>query len=206
MKNLIKLSIVVVAAMTMTTQSFAQVKIGVKAGLNIANMVVRDNAETYDMNSLNGFLLGATAESSISKAFAIETGMLLSKKGVKNREQVSIHLNYLEVPIHAVYKIGSGKNKFLIHAGPYLGFALSGVVKTGAALGNVELKIGNDKEKHDIKPLDFGWDFGAGVEIQDMTISFQYGVGLTNIIVDSKTDGRMMSNRVIGISVGCKFK
>jgi len=199
-----------------TTQSFAQLKFGVKAGLNLANMVNKDKDETYskDYKSKIGFHLGATAEISISEKFAIEPGLLFSTKGFKIEEsgvKMTFNLNYLEIPINAVYKIDLGSAKILINAGPYLGYAISGKAKADkAVLGDngdskeQKIEIGNDKEKSDIKPLDFGLNIGAGVEIKGITIGLQYGLGLANLSPYTDNDAKM-NNKVIGISVGYKF-
>ena len=215
MKNLLKLLIVVVA-LTLTTKSFSQVIFGVKGGLNLANMVSKDNDGTNsnDFKMKTGFHLGATAEFAVSEKFAIEPGLLLSTKGFKLEQSgltMKFNLNYLEIPINAIYKIDLGGAKVLINAGPYLGFAISGKMKASeAVLGDnndskeQKIKIGSDKENDDIKALDFGLNFGAGVEIKSMTIGFQYGLGLANL--SPYTDnGTNVKNRVLGISVGYKL-
>jgi hypothetical protein len=215
MKNLLKLLIVVIA-LTVTTQSFAQVKFGVKAGLNIANMLEKDNDETYskDYKSKIGFHLGGTADFAISEKFAIEPGLLFSTKGYKmedSGETMSYNLNYLEIPINAVYKIDLGSAKVLINAGPYLGFAISGKMKASVARfgengdeKEQKIEIGSDKEKDMIKPLDFGLNFGAGVDIKGITIGLQYGLGLANLSLTTD-NGYKMNNKVFGISVGYKL-
>ena len=137
MKNLLKLLIVVVA-LTMTSRSaVAQLKFGVKGGFNVANMVETDNDETYSYDSKVGFHLGVTAEYPISKKIAIEPGLLFSTKGYEYElldVKVSSDLNYLEIPVNAIYKIDLRKAKILINAGPYLGYALSGKMKASEAI------------------------------------------------------------------------
>lgn len=215
MKNLPKLLIMVIV-LSMTTKSFSQVIFGVKGGLNLANMVEKDNDETYSKNykMKAGFHLGVTAEFSISEKFAIEPGLLYSSKGFKVEEDgitFTANLNYLEIPINAIYKIDLGSTKVLISAGPYLGFALSGKYKASEAVfGENEdskeqkIEIGSDKEKDEIKALDFGLNIGAGVEIKNITIGLQYGLGLANLSLDTD-NGYTLKNKVLGISVGYKF-
>jgi hypothetical protein len=209
MKTLMKLLIVIIA-LTTTLESFAQIKFGVKGGLNFAKVLDKTNNRTYsdDYKSKIGFHLGATAEYSISEKFAIESGLLFSTKGFKMENSVpaSISLNYLEVPINAIYKIELSSAKILIIAGPYLGYALSGKIKASEPiLGDNEdskeqkLEIGTD-----IKALDFGLNVGTGVEIKDITASLQYGYGLANLSFHSEIETKF-KNRVLGISIGYKF-
>ncbi len=215
MKNLVKLLIVVIL-LTMTTGSYAQIRFGVKGGLNLANMLYKDKYDTYskDYKMKAGFHIGMTLEFSISEKFAIEPGLLYSLKGFKMEDSGitnSFNLNYLEIPINAVYKIDLGSGKILIFAGPYFAYGISGKMKSseamfGANMNEKELKLelGNDKDKDDLKALDYGLNFGAGFEIVGVTIGLQYGLGLANLSLYTE-DETKFKNRVVGISVGYKF-
>ena len=194
-----------------TTQTFAQVKFGVKAGLNLSNMTQKDDTHTYSNNykMKTGFHFGVTAEFPISESFSFEPGMLYSSKGYTEKEtdyKVTAGVNYLEIPMNAIYKINLGGTMMLISAGPYLGFALSGKYK-GTERGHdfdESINIGNNEDTDDIKALDYGLNIGVGAEIKQITIGLQYGLGLANI--SSYTgEGSRASNKVIGISVGYKF-
>lgn len=213
MKNLLKLLIVFIA-LTMTTRSFAQLKYGVKGGLNVADMLEEANDETYSYGSKVGFHLGATAEYSISEKFAIEPGLFFSTKGYEydlSGVTITSNINYLEIPVNGIYKINVRKAKILINAGPYLGYALSGKMNASEAIfGENEdskeqkIEIGSDKENDDIKALDFGLNIGAGVEFKSFTIGIQRGIGLANLSPDTD-NGHTIKNNVLGISVGYKF-
>ena len=204
--------LVVIIVLTTTFESFAQIKFGVKGGLNYANMLDKTNTRTYsaDYKAKIGFNMGVTAEYSISEKFAIEPGLLFSTKGTKDKStgtKTSLNLNYLEIPINAIYKIElSSSSKILINAGPYFGYAISGKMKASEPV----LGVNEDSKEQkvvigtDIKPLDFGLNIGAGVEIKDITVSLQYGYGLANLTLHSENDAKL-KNRVLGISIGYKF-
>jgi hypothetical protein len=215
MKNVMKL-LIVILAFTMTTKSYSQTRIGVKAGLNFANMLDKNNDETYssDYKMKTGFHLGATVEFPLAKMVSLEPGILFSTKGFKyDKEGIKFtgNLNYLEIPINAVVKIDLGSAKLLVNAGPYLGYLLSAKYKSDDKIfgdngdqTEETLSIGNDKETDDVKALDFGINVGAGAEMKGLTFGVQYGIGLANI--SPYTDnGTKVSNKVIGISVGYKF-
>ena len=205
---------IIVVAFTMTTKSFAQVKYGVKAGLNLANMLEKDYDETYseDYSMKIGFHLGGTAEIPISEKFSVQPGLLFSTKGFKMKIEgldgffedmnINVNLNYLEIPINAIYKIELGSSKLCINTGPYLGYALSGKVSYDEDSESIDIGSSDDD---DLKALDYGFNIGAGIEINDaITIGLQYGLGLGNLSIDTD-NGYKLNNRVIGISVGYMF-
>ena len=221
MKNLLKLLIVVIG-FTMTTESYAQT-FGVKAGLNLSNMLVEDDDDTYsdDFKVNPGFHVGATAEFPITELFSFETGLLLSTKGFKVSEEETfmgetvkyeskLNLIYLDIPLTAKASFDLGGARIYGVFGPYIGMGLSGKSKFEiTAMGETEteeedIKLGSDEDEDDVKRLDFGLTMGAGVEISSIQIGLSYGLGLANI--SPYTDGgSKISNRVLGISVGYKF-
>lgn len=197
-------------------QASAQFTFGIKAGVNLANMIDKDDSHTYstDYKTKTGFHLGVTGEYAISDNFCIEPGLLFSTKGFRIEQdgiKFSANLNYLELPINAMYKIDLDPAKIFIMAGPYLAYAVSGKYKADqAVLGDNEdqkeqkINIGSDKESDDIKGFDFGLNFGAGVQFNAITFGLQYGLGLANLSPYTE-NGTMMKNKVIGISLGYKF-
>lgn len=214
MKNVIS-SITVALLMISVFQSSAQVKFGLKAGLNLANMVIKDKDEIYskDFKSKAGYHFGVTAEYALNEALSVEPALLLSTKGFKMSESYSgdeyttkANLNYLEIPINGIYKMDFGGTKLYVNAGPYLGFALSGKSKTtatGEPDETTTIKIGSGTNK-DIKGLDFGANIGAGVEFGVITFGLQYGIGLANL-TNSTTASAIEKNKVFSVSVGYKF-
>lgn len=68
----------------MNNKLFAQ-NFGVKAGLNLSNMLVKNDYRTYsdDFKMNPGFYVGATAEFPLSDLLSFETGLLLSTKDSK---------------------------------------------------------------------------------------------------------------------------
>ena len=194
------------------TQSFAQIEYGVKAGLNFSTLIDKDNdgAVTENSSTKTGFHIGFTAEYSFTDKFAFESGLLYSSKGTNSRYTDSgttyketLNLNYLEIPLNAVYKIELGNKKVLLKAGPYLGFAFSGkyIYDDGSS---DKVNIGSDRNNDEIKALDFGLNFGAGIGIKSYTLGLQYEFGLANISPDT-SNGYKISNSVFGISLGYKF-
>lgn len=200
---------------TLTTESYSQT-FGVKGGLNLSNMHMKDNDETYDDNNkMNpGFHLGATAEFPITEMFSFETGLLLSTKGAKQSYKYgggvmheSINLFYLDIPLTSKATYDIGDTKIYGVFGPYLGMGLSGKLKyeeTGGTATTEDVKWGSSSSDDDLKRFDYGLIFGTGVEINSIQIGLSYGLGLANISSEF-SNGKKIKNRVLGISAGYKF-
>ncbi len=214
MKNVTKI-LMVVALATFSFQSFAQT-FGVKAGLNMSKIT-----EVEEAKMLLGFHVGAIAEMDIAEQFAVETGLILSTKGVKlegsgSEEDVTFTMTvkmrpiYLEIPVNAKYKIDLGGKNLYFAAGPYLAFGVGGNIKADIDIGGIKsennsesLKWGNSDEDH-IKRMDFGINIGAGVDLGHIGVGVQYGLGLSQIIPDDDMD-KTKSNRVLSLSLSYKF-
>lgn len=221
MKNLMRLLFVAIGA-TIATASFAQT-FGIKAGLNLANVLAEDDEDSYsdDFEMNPGFHAGATAEFPIAGILSFETGLLLSTKGFRLSEEEDLfgetfktvykmNLLYLDIPLTAKASFDLGGAKIYGAFGPYIGAGLSGKTKSEVTyMGETEkeeedIEWGNDAENDDLKRLDFGLSMGAGIEIKAVQIGFSYGLGLANISAETE-DGLKINNRVLGISLGYKF-
>lgn len=200
------------------TSVFSQVKLGPKFGFNLADMLCKDKQITYsvDYKMKFGFHFGGTAEYSVNESFFVEASLLFSTKGYKldsAGKKISTGINYIELPINAVYKIDLRNSKLVVFAGPYFGFAMSGKMKgnsdyfrnTDGSYSNVHtMKLGSDKDHDDLKHFDYGLNLGAGYEKNNITVSLQYGIGLANL--SPKVIGGLKArNMVIGISCSYKF-
>ena len=216
MKNFLKL-FAVILVITFTTESFAQ-NFGVKAGLNLSNMVIKGDDYSVANPKMNlGFNLGVTAEFPINPMFSFETGLMLNTKGFKIDETIlgetveakaKTNIFYLDIPLTAKIGFDVGGTKIYALVGPYVGFGLSGKVKgEGTILGitvntTEEVKFGSKNDE--IKRLDYGLLFGAGVEFGHITLGASYGLGLANIS-NYSDNGHKENHRVTSISVGYKF-
>ena len=201
------------ASLSSSAQTF-----GVKAGLNLSNMVVKDDDETYsdDFKLKPGIHIGGTAEFEINDMVSFEPGALISMKGYRTKEEEgdakyvgSYNLTYLEIPLNAKATFDLGSIKAFGFAGPYIAVGLAGKAKSKVTIdGDTEkdsesVEWGSDDDK--TKRLDFGLNIGAGAQLTDeMSLSLSYGLGLGNL--SNNTDnGAKVKNRVIALSFGYKF-
>ena len=222
MKNLEKI-LTIVFFITMTSMTFSQT-IGVKAGLNLSNMLMKDDNSTYstDFKMNPGFNLGATVDFPIGEIFSIEPGLILSTRGFKEESTLDIHpwetvtykskMNnyYLDIPVNLKAGFNAGNVKIYGLFGPYLGIGLTGKIKTeitglnGTETEEENVNWGTYEDEDNLKRVDFGLTAGAGVEFYSIILEVSYGYGLLNISPYSD-DGFKINNRVLGISAGYRF-
>ena len=188
----------------------------VRAGMNLANMLVKDDYDTYseDYKLSPGFHFGGNIEFPKNGAFAFETGLLLSTTGFRIKEtnlnsgdyKAGVTIYNLNIPLTAKAYVNAGANtKVYFNLGPYIGFALSGKFKSTYAgeTDKEDIEIGYADDDA-ITTVDFGIQGGVGVEIKSFIFGANYGWGLANIS-SFTDDGSKINNRVLGIYFGYKF-
>jgi hypothetical protein len=204
------------AQLSVALKNVQRIKFGVSAGVGISNF--SSNVDDDDSKSKLGFQIGILGEISITENFFVvpelnfsQRGSSYEWKGYDESEKGSTTLNYLQIPINALYKYKVAENiKVLGFTGPYVGYAISGKDKWEYKYdGEVEkdsktIKIGSGDED-DAKPLDFGWNFGLGLEYSKLFLKVQYNLGLSNIANTDSGSDYSLKNTHIGISVGYLF-
>ena len=170
----------------------AQVKYGVKAGLNLAN--VTGDIDNTKMKA--GFNVGAFAKVGLTESLSLQPELVFSAQGakIKYAEQgishdIKTNLSYVNVPVLLQYNTASG---FFAETGPQFGFLLS-----------AKAKAEGDKEdvKDSFKSLDLDWAFGAGfLTKSNVGVNARFNLGLGNIA--DNTDGDFkVRNSVIQVGV-----
>jgi hypothetical protein len=200
MKSYIKIVIVILLFVAFPDLN-AQVKPGYIFGLNLSAMTLKTEGLTYEPKISAGIHYGGYLELPVSDNFALRPNLLFSAKGSNYKTdtaEFSISPVYLEISVFAIYSIGSEVLKLSFFAGPYLACGISGYKIDSR--GDMEDISYGSREYNDMKPFDFGLNFGAGLNIKGTLISVQYGKGLANLSPLSNTDNEM-KNKVIGISV-----
>jgi hypothetical protein len=191
-----------VIAFTLFVQIVNAQRLGIKGGVNFANMSFSSSGMNFSPKSITGFHFGPVAEFQLQNSLYFNTGLLFSLKGFKFEAQsvsATDKLNYLEIPLNLAYKLSINETSdFLIQAGPYLGYALHGTEKVNGESTNIAFGDGG------MKRIDYGIGIGAGVEFSSIVVSVNYEFGLANLNDDSTTEGTV-KNKVFQISLAYMF-
>ena len=150
-------------------------------------------------------------------------GLLLANKGYKidydeDDEYVKskTSLTYLEIPLNLAFKISN----FQLHAGPYVGFGLSGKQETEASFGGEpvsydgKIKFKNKVSESDLDDLeenenyfrrtDVGLNVGAGYRFGSVLVTATYFKGLSSLYPtyegEDDDDDDKMTNKGISLT------
>lgn len=167
---------------------------GVKGGANLSSF-------SGDLNKTNyvfKYQFGVTADLALTENFYIITGLDLQTKGTKQKLTPNVKYNpmYLQIPVHAAYKFDiAPKTKFVVEAGPYLAYGISGKVKSGGEKVNI---FGDDR----FKRFDMGLGAGVGIELNKFVIKGGYDFGLLDV---SDVKGVKARNHNAYLTLGYHF-
>ena len=203
------------AAAALTT--FAQDKsatFGIKAGANFSkfNISVDGSSVSASTGSLTSFHVGAFGDFKVSDAFSIQPALLFTQLGGKTTledDDQSIEgkttLNYLQVPVNAVYWAPAGSGKFFIGAGPFVGYALSGKDKASGNFDGQTVSESQDVEfgEDGYKRANFGVGAIAGYKLSNgLSLNVGYDLGLSSVV---DAEGGSVKTQVFNVSLGFSF-
>ena len=170
-------------------KGFSQdIKFGVKAGVNFANLY-GDNTEAIDpITSILNF--GLVAEIPLSEKLSFQPEIMYSTQGYGVDDNI-VSLNYLNLPLMGKYYVTKG---FSVEAGPQLGFLLS------AKDEDTDTDL-----KDNFKTVDFGVNLGLGYKLDNgLNFGARYNLGLSNInAIDGSSDA--YKNGVFQVTIGYFF-
>ncbi len=165
-------NILTVTALLFLVSITSQAQFSIRGGLNFSTLDFSEGLDNFEEENKSGYHLGLHYAIGLTSSSSLRVGGLLSTKGTK-LEATTSSLNYLEVPVSFLYHIGKKRSGLFLEAGVY----------GGSLLNSDEDKFGVD-----IKNLDLGLNFGAGVNIGSLGGGITYGYGVANII-----DGEMVN-------------
>lgn len=182
----------------------AQIKLGLTAGLNMANegtSVSGNLASFTDKGSLKGLTVGPTVEAMVPIiGIGAEASALYSRKGSNFKYDISMpedynislsgyrSISYIDVPLNLKYKMGIGIVNLFVTGGWYWSFALGGKVVVDNAVDNTTnevipelIKKTNMSFSKSYNSFDTGFGFGGGVELlKKIQLSVNYSISVKN--------------------------
>lgn len=190
----------------------AQWGIGPKAGIDIGHLT--DHTRASDSQA--GLMVGVCADLGGAHVVHLQPEVVYTRKGYA--ESVSafgysfktrVAVDYIDVPLTAKAVIGRGREKLLLEAGGYVGFAL-GVkvtVETNRFFGGTQDATDHlSPDEAGLEPVDYGLHAGAGlaVPMRNGLIQFEarYQFGLADVMQDS---GAEAYHRGVMLTLGYLF-
>lgn len=164
---------VLAAAMLFSVNANAQVKFGVKGGLNVTNMSLND--EVFDSSNRTGFFIGPTLKFTIPiVGLGVDVSALYDQREAKISQSTSVNgssegtfrQKAINIPVNVRYGFGLGSLASLyFFAGPQFGFNVGDKDKT---VSDVNWKL---------KDSNFSVNLGAGLMLIDhLQVSANYNI------------------------------
>lgn len=181
----------------LSTDVFGQAQIGVKGGLNIADIVMT-NYINPDVEADLGLKAGLHAGFFVSGMMNERTGaaveLLYSNKGVKAQAQTNLH--YITLPVLLRYRLSS---KIFAEIGPEPGYLFSAQSDYGDVSGTYNNRF------------DLALDAGFHFDLQRLVFGIRYCAGLFSVrnvesFQSPSTEKIKYQNRVLQLSLGYKLR
>ena len=173
----------------------AQVKFGLRAGLNLADVALKSGDVKRESKIRPAFYVGGLAEFAFNDVVLMDAGLTYSNQGAKAKEGDGVLVQHaLNLPVWFKYDFAGFRPK----AGLYAGYILSQQAKEDGKTETVESDLYNH--------FDYGIGLGAEYNLSDNGLFFEasYNWGLANL--QKNGDSKNYSNnRVIQVGVGYKF-
>ena len=183
----------VVLLATMTVAAQAQVKFGVKGGLNLTNMKF-DNS-IVDKSNQTGFFIGPTINFTLPVVgLGIDASALYDQRSAKiEGSDDKLKQQSIQIPVNLRYGFGLGNTaSFYIFAGPQFGFNI----------GDKTTNLLNDALEWRLKDSNLSANLGVGLMLLNhLQVSANYNVALgttgeTNVVNSTlSTAGNILTGK-----------
>jgi hypothetical protein len=172
MRKIIGLFGCIVLILFVTVPVNAQLRLGIKGGLNIANVTL--SSDIVKPYNVTGFHIGPLVELISPIGLGFDGAILYSQKGIDIGDE-TIMTDYLEVPVNLKWKLQLPVIEHVCKpyaaAGPYAQIRLSEEKSTWK----------NIKDQIETQSFGAGVNLGVGVELFSiLQVGFIYGIGLTD--------------------------
>lgn len=203
MRNFRRIIIIALVGLIGCASASAQIRFGVKAGMNFNKLDVKNLPSTLDSDNKCGFTAGVMTEIGIPLGgLAVDLSFMYSHMSAQtesiNKEEIETAKDFLNIPIHLKYKFGL----------PVVNNLLSPMIFTGPSFA---FKFGDENDIIRTESIQYSWDFGVGIEvIKHLQIQAGYSLGLNNILkktdlVHNATDDIKLKNNCWTITLAYLF-
>lgn len=150
---------------------------GIKGGLNASNLYTGD---VDDHNTRFGFHAGVFGQVASSEVAALQLELNYSSKGTMDvrdgfiDQETKFRLNYIDLPVLAVFKLGRVAE---IHAGGFASYLINATIDSDGDLGDTFDEVDRDN----FESFDYGVAAGIGFNLGGAQIGARYNLGLNPI-------------------------
>lgn len=181
-----------------TALAQVQFSLGIKGGVNFANLDVTSSVGDNYKNR-TGFHGGAFALFKVT-AFAVQPELIFSQQGSKvsfSSQDINANFSYLNVPIMAKFYLPLGLN---LQLGPQFGFLTTAESDYNPLTGTMQST--DLKEYYKNSDVSIGMGIGWDLPLK-LSIDARYNLGITEI--EDNASLSQTKNQVFQISVGYKL-
>lgn len=183
-----KIMVIIMVAICCFGQTEAQVKFGIKGGLNFENFNFDSAKDDLTLDNAIGWQVGALLQFKVPVVgLGVQPELLYTvKKADVNDESSSIH--YFEIPLNIRWEFNLIMIRPYVLGGPYFSYAVN--------------FNGDDVFKSQLNRFDWGIGLGGGVEIWKLQLGLRYSWGLQNI---SSVSDFELKNNTFSLTLGFLF-
>lgn len=213
------LSLLLVGAFLFGQPADAQVRFGMKAGINASSVKIQGVDDLDPLLGYQGSLVADIGLSSrffiqpalsfVTKGFGIELEYRDTKGGLTSTGRGTFRTNYLEAPVLLLCKAKIGTScKIFGGIGPYAAMGINGKSDFGGGspIQNIVFKPKVNRPEGTYNRMDYGLTSAAGIEMGRVSLAVNYNHGLTNIAPSYRMiDPWVFRNRNLSLTAGYWF-
>jgi opacity protein-like surface antigen len=196
---------IIVAGLFIAGAANAQspVRFGIKAGVNIANIIKDNGNNDFKTDAKTGFNAGLTADIKLTDGIAFTPEVLYSQKGYKlssGNSEYKRTTNFIDVPILASIRLASPLN---LVVGPQVSFLMS--TSTKYTSNNSTLTVNNNDSDNFKKSL-LGGVIGLRYDLTNsVDVHGRYAIDFQKNNENGTTETPEFKNQVWSFGLGYKF-
>jgi opacity protein-like surface antigen len=179
------------------------VRFGVKAGVNIANIIQNDGNNDFKTDTKTGFNAGVTADIKLIEGLAFTPELLYSQKGYKltsGDNEYKRTTNFIDIPILASIRLASPLN---LVVGPQVSFLMSTSTKYSNNSGSVTV---NNDDSDNFKKSLLGGVIGLRYDLTDnVDVHGRYALDFQKNNENGTNQTPEFKNQVWSFGLGYKF-
>lgn len=226
---------IVVFALVFPNLCDAQVRWGVRAGMNMTNSkFIQADGTTEYTDPVARMQIGLTLDVPVWNDIYLQSSLLYQGKGFKGSgiwpvvtgedNELKVNLSYMVMPIHMVFKPRIGRSgRLLVGAGPYIGYGIGGSWESETDLLYDDMMLSQrkgdvnfttDGSVGDMGTYNYGkpWDYGVGflvgyefLERYSVQVNADFGLANLQYNYGDYSTGKELKNIGVGLSLGYKF-